>query len=314
MNTSYLKYVVEVGRVQSITKAAQNLYMGQPNLSKAIKELEKEIGITIFRRTAKGVVPTPRGKEFLGYAQGILSQIDELESLYKPRSENALELSIAMPRSATSSMAFAEYLNSRPDLEHIDIHFKETGAINAVHLVSGGEMDLGVIRYQASQQSYFQKLLEQSGLESEVLGEFRMQLMMSEEHPLAKLSEIQYPMLAGYTEIVHGDYPVPSLSFSQIRHGAGLEAALKRITVYDRGSQYDLLRHIPGSYLWSAPVPEEILLCNRLVLRPCDLADVVNLEVLIRPIGTALPEAAEEFLEIFRKSAQNFANHQEKAL
>lgn len=314
MNTSYLKYVVEVGRVQSITKAAQNLYMGQPNLSKAIKELEKEIGITIFRRTAKGVVPTPRGKEFLGYAQGILSQIDELESLYKPRNENALELSIAMPRSATSSMAFAEYLNNRPDLEHIDIHFKETGAINAVHLVSGGEMDLGVIRYQASQQSYFQKLLEQSGLESEVLGEFRMQLMMSEEHPLAKLSEIQYPMLAGYTEIVHGDYPVPSLSFSQIRHGAGLEAPLKRITVYDRGSQYDLLRHIPGSFLWSAPVPEEILLYNRLVLRPCDLADVVNLEVLIRPIGTALPEAAEEFLEIFRKSAQNFGESREKAL
>lgn len=314
MNTSYLKYVVEVGRVQSITKAAQNLYMGQPNLSKAIKELEKEIGITIFRRTAKGVVPTPRGKEFLGYAQGILSQIDELESLYKPRSENALELSIAMPRSANSSMAFAEYLNSRPDLEHIDIHFKETGAINAVHLVSGGEMDLGVIRYQASQQGYFQKLLEQSGLEGEVLGEFRMQLMMSEEHPLAGLSEIQYPMLAGYPEIVHGDYPVPSLSFSQIRHGAGLEAPLKRITVYDRGSQYDLLRHIPGSYLWSAPVPEEILTCNRLVLRSCDLADVVNLEVLIRPMGTALPEAAEEFLEIFRKSAQNFDESREEAL
>ena len=154
MNTSYLKYVVEVGRVQSITKAAQNLYMGQPNLSKAIKELEKEIGITIFRRTAKGVVPTAKGKEFLGYAQGILSQIDELESLYKPRNENALELSVAMPRSASSSMVFAAYLNSRPDLERIDIHFQETGAINAVHLVSGGEMDLGVIRYQASQAAY----------------------------------------------------------------------------------------------------------------------------------------------------------------
>mgnify|MGYP005780059905 CR=1 FL=1 len=306
MNTSYLKYVVEVGRVQSITKAAQNLYMGQPNLSKAIKELEKEIGITIFRRTAKGVVPTAKGKEFLGYAQGILSQIDELESLYKPRNENALELSIAMPRSARSSMAFAAYLNSRPDLEHIDIHFKETGAINAVHLVSGGEMDLGVIRYQASQQGYFQKLLEQSGLESEILREFRMQLMMAEDHPLAQLPEIRYPMLAGYTEIVHGDYPAPSLSFSQIRRGAGLEAHLKRITVYDRGSQYDLLRHIPGSFLWAAPVPQEILSRNRLVLRPCGLSDVVNLEVLIRPAGAELPKAAADFLKVLRESAQNF--------
>ena len=308
MNTSYLKYVVEVGRVQSITKAAQNLYMGQPNLSKAIRELEKEIGITIFRRTAKGVVPTAKGKEFLGYAQGILSQIDELESLYKPRNENALELSVAMPRSASSSMVFAAYLNSRPDLERIDIHFQETGAINAVHLVSGGEMDLGVIRYQASQQGYFQKLLEQSGLESEILREFRMQLMMAEDHPLAQLPEIRYPMLAGYTEIVHGDYPAPSLSFSQIRRGAGLEAHLKRITVYDRGSQYDLLRHIPGSFLWTAPVPQEILSRNRLVLRPCGLSDVVNQEVLIRPAGAELPKAAADFLKVLRESVQNFEN------
>ena len=84
MNLTYLKYVVEVARVRSITKAAQNLYMGQPNLSKAIRELERELGITIFRRTSKGVIPTPQGEEFLGYAQGILSQLDELESLYNP--------------------------------------------------------------------------------------------------------------------------------------------------------------------------------------------------------------------------------------
>lgn len=308
MNLSYLKYVVEVGRVQSITKAAQNLYMGQPNLSKAIKELEKEIGITIFRRSAKGVVPTPKGKEFLGYAQGILSQIDELESLYKPRSENALELSIAMPRSANSAMIFAEFLSSRENPEHIDIHFEETGAINAVHLVAGGEMDLGIIRYQASQAGYFMKLIEQSGLESEVLGEFRMQLLMSEDHPLASEAEVQYHMLAGCTEIVHGDYPAPSLSFSQIRRGAGLEAPLKRITVYDRGSQYDLLRYVPGSFLWSAPVPQELLSRSRLVLKPCALADVKNLDVLIRPAGAELSEAAGEFVEKFRESVHNPAN------
>ena len=62
MNTTALRYVVEVNRVRSITKAAQNLYMGQPNLSRAIKDLESELGITIFKRTAKGVTPTPRGE------------------------------------------------------------------------------------------------------------------------------------------------------------------------------------------------------------------------------------------------------------
>ena len=62
MNLTYLKYVVEVEKSGSITGAAQNLYMGQPNLSKAIKELENDIGITLFKRTAKGVVPTRQGR------------------------------------------------------------------------------------------------------------------------------------------------------------------------------------------------------------------------------------------------------------
>ena len=58
--------------------------MSQPNLSRAIKDLEAELGITIFKRTAKGVTPTPRGQEFLIYAQSIVAQLDELESSTVP--------------------------------------------------------------------------------------------------------------------------------------------------------------------------------------------------------------------------------------
>ena len=71
MNLLHLKYAVEIEKTGSITKAANNLFMGQPNLSKAIKELENEIGITIFRRTTKGVAPTEKGGEFLGYAKAV---------------------------------------------------------------------------------------------------------------------------------------------------------------------------------------------------------------------------------------------------
>lgn len=74
MNLLYLKYAVEVARTTSITKAAEALYMGQPNLSRAIKDLEEELGIKIFKRTSKGIVPTEEGEEFLGYARSILSR------------------------------------------------------------------------------------------------------------------------------------------------------------------------------------------------------------------------------------------------
>ena len=77
-NILHLKYAVEIEKTGSITKAAENLYMGQPNLSRAIRELEESLGITIFMRSSRGVVPTEQGREFLNYARNILAQIEEM--------------------------------------------------------------------------------------------------------------------------------------------------------------------------------------------------------------------------------------------
>jgi molybdenum-dependent DNA-binding transcriptional regulator ModE len=82
MNIIHLRYAVEIAKTKSISKAAENLYMGQPNLSRAIRELEEGLGIIIFNRTSKGISITPDGEEFLQYAKRILSQLDEMEELY----------------------------------------------------------------------------------------------------------------------------------------------------------------------------------------------------------------------------------------
>ena len=76
MNILHLKYAVEIAKTKSISRAAENLYMGQPNLSRAIKELEDNLNITIFNRNSKGITITPEGEEFLQYARRIISQAD----------------------------------------------------------------------------------------------------------------------------------------------------------------------------------------------------------------------------------------------
>ena len=78
MNLLHFKYAVEIAKTKSISKAAENLYMGQPNLSRAIKELEENIGITIFKRTSKGITVTAEGEEFLEYANRILAQVEQV--------------------------------------------------------------------------------------------------------------------------------------------------------------------------------------------------------------------------------------------
>ena len=82
MNILQIKYAVEVARYGSINKAAEALYIAQPNLSRYIRELEADLGITIFKRTYRGMAPTPDGETFLHYAQQVLNQIDDIEKLY----------------------------------------------------------------------------------------------------------------------------------------------------------------------------------------------------------------------------------------
>ena len=92
MNTQHFRYALEVEKTGSITQAAENLFMGQPNLSKAIKELETELGITIFKRTSTGVAVTSAGREFLLYAKSILSKINEIEEIYIKKSKKYCDI------------------------------------------------------------------------------------------------------------------------------------------------------------------------------------------------------------------------------
>ena len=83
MNILHMRYAVEVARAGSISRASETLYMNQPNLSRAIRDLEGTLGITLFERTARGMVPTPEGEVFLERARRILGEIDEMEAFYR---------------------------------------------------------------------------------------------------------------------------------------------------------------------------------------------------------------------------------------
>ena len=83
----HMKYALEVEKTRSISKAAESLYMGQPNLSRAIKELEESLGITIFNRTRRGIEPTEQGEKFLAYARNIIAQVEEVEALCRREKE-----------------------------------------------------------------------------------------------------------------------------------------------------------------------------------------------------------------------------------
>ena len=124
MNIQFLKYAVEVAKQKSISKAARNLFMGQPNLSRSIKELEDELGIIIFERTSKGINPTPDGEEFLQYAKRILSQIDEVEEIYKVGKKKKTQFSVCVPRAGYIAYAFTELSKKIDTTNPAEIFYK----------------------------------------------------------------------------------------------------------------------------------------------------------------------------------------------
>lgn len=301
MNLQQLRYAVEIEKTSSITAAARNLYMGQPNLSKSIKELENELGTTLFRRTAKGMEPTASGMQFLRYAKGILRQVDELKALYQP-TENCVKFSVAVPRATYISLAFSQFLAGYQGSRALDVQYRETNSSDALVEVSVGETELGILRYQTIYENHFSGLIAQNRLVSQVIAEYPMVLLMSERHPLAALPDIPYHLLEQYTQIVHGDIQLPSLPEAAHRLGVGPAVGMRHIYVYDRGSQFDLLRTVPGSYLWVSPLPYQELARHELVQKPCREAGI-NRDVAVWRAADGLSVSAGQFLEHLRRAA-----------
>ncbi|MGN1059371.1 MAG: LysR family transcriptional regulator, partial [Clostridia bacterium] len=164
MNILHLKYAVEVANTGSINKAAENLYMNQPNLSRAIKELEDSLCITIFDRTTRGMVVTPDGEEFLRYARKILRQIDEVEAIYSKEKRDQQRFSISVPRACYISDAFAQFVRRLDKEKPAEVFYQETNTMSAINNILHADYQLAIIRYASDCGKYFKRMLEEKGL------------------------------------------------------------------------------------------------------------------------------------------------------
>ena len=266
MNTLYLKYVLEVERSGSISQAAQNLYMAQPNLSKAVKDLERELGFSIFNRTSGGVTVTEKGAEFLYHARKMTEQIMEIEKLSKRKDALSKQFKISIPRGSYIANGVTEFVADLQITQGISITINETNAIQTISNVADRGYNMGIIRYQLSDEEVFRSRLKSNKLEQETIWEFEYVLVMSKNHPLAAKKTICVDDLRDYMKITHGDIENPHVQHEDSEQG---EHCSKTIYVYERGSQFDLLANVPTTYMWVSPIPESILEKNGLVQRVC---------------------------------------------
>ena len=296
MNTIQFKYAIEVERTGSISQAAENLYMAQPNLSKAIRELEDALGFTVFERTSRGVVPTRKGEEFLKLARSVLMQIGQMEALKDDRRDHVQRFSLSMPRGSYIADGVSRFIAALDPHGDMRLSIKETNSVQTVNNVLSGRFRIGIIRYRVQHESHFLDFLDEKELTFEQLWEYDYEVLLSREHPLATMDPLDPTRLEDYIELTHGDKTVPHLSsLPRTAHRPGYcENRLKLIN--ELAAQVEFLTREPGTDMWTSPEPRRVLEPWGLLQKKCP-SNRRYRDILIYPRRYTLNEYDRLFID-----------------
>ena len=295
MNTQYFLYAIEVEKTGSITQAASNLFMTQPTLSKAIKDLEASVGFRVFKRTSKGVVPTQQGIEFLNHAKKIAIQLQKMEAALHAKASAHQLFSLAIPRVSYIAKAASEFISTFDNHRDMEIDILETSSMRVMDSIADGHIVLGVIRYRMEDEDYYLKYLAERGLQYETIWQSDYAALMRSDHPLAQQHLLSAQDFQPYIEVTFGDAEVPYIRVSEAETVSGIFANKKRILVYDRAMQFDMLRANPLAYMWVSPLPNEILRNNGLVQLKCSGSGQFK-DLLISRSGHRFSNLDREFI------------------
>ncbi len=305
MNLLHVKQALEVAKAGSLNKASETLLIAAPNISRSIKELESELGITIFNRTQNGMELTPDGIEFVNFAKDILNQIDELEKFYKNGSSKKQKFSICVPRACYISDAFARFSNLISK-DAAEIFYKETNTQNTIRNVLNEDYKLGIVRYPENYDKYFKALFDEKDLQCELVSEFTYSLIMSADCKLAQIDNITFDDLVDFIEISHADPRVPSTSLAKVIKEERPDNINRKIYIFERASQFDLLSTNHETFMWVSPPPNKLLERYNLVIKKCIENKKVYKDMLIYKAGYKLSKLDRQFITSLCESKRKY--------
>lgn len=297
MNLLHMKYAVTVAKTNSINKAAKELFVGQSALSRAIKELEADLGISLFERSAKGMTLTAEGETFIDCAENILSRVDMVENMFKNDKTEKLKFSVSVPRASYISYAFAEFSKTLKNDVNAEIYYRETNSMRTLKNVLEENYKLGIVRYAETYDKYYKDLFKEKNLNCELVCEFKYNLVVSKDSELAIEKDLSDENLCGYTEIAHADPYVPSLPFAEVKKEEFSKNVKNRIFVFDRASQFELLAKNKNTFMWVSPIPEDLLSRYGLIQLDSVKSDRIYKDMIIYKKDHSLSKLDKLFIE-----------------
>ena len=299
MTLQPLKYVITVAETGTITEAANKLYISQPSLTNAIHELEKEMNITIFNRTNKGITLSRDGDDFLGYARQVLEQAAILEDKYKGSNGGKKQFCVSTQHYSFAVNAFVDLIKEYGQDEY-DFSLRETQTYEIIEDVTRMKSEIGILFLNDFNEAVISKILKSHELKFHQLFVAKPHVFISRRHPLAEKSVITNEELEQY----------PYLSFEQGEHNSfyfseeifSTSERKKNIRVRDRATLFNLLIGLNGYTVCSGVIDENL---NGQEIIAVPLADESDMRIgyithkkgMLSRLGSTYLEALSRYLE-----------------
>ena|SRR5699024_1857574 len=255
MSITQLKYLVAVVKAGSINEAAKSLYISQPTLSKAIKELEKEMGITILMRTSTGITLSTDGAEFLSYARQIIETVELLENKYLDRPYQEQLLSVSTQHYSFSVDAMVKLIEHHGG-DKYQFSLRETRTYEIIEDVKNLKSEIGVMYMNNFNEKILNQLLKESQLNFEPLFTAQPHIFISKTNPLAQKSIVSLEDLKPYPRLSFDQGDNNSFFFSE-EILSTLESP-KNILVSDRATIFNCMIGLNGYTISSGILSEEL--------------------------------------------------------
>ena len=299
MTLQQIRYVIMIASTGSMNEAAKRLFISQPSLSGALKDLETEMGISIFSRTSKGVILTVEGEEFLGYARQILNQVELLEEKYLDGDNLKKKFGVSTQHYSFAVKAFVEMVKEF-DMNEYEFAIRETKTADVIKDVSTGKSQIGILYLNDFNEKIMNKLFRESHLEFTELFRCKGYVYLWKGHPLAENDRITMEELEEY----------PCLAFEQGDNNSFYFAEeilstydYKRIIkACDRATLLNLMVGLNGYTLCSGIICEELNGSDYKAV-PLDMDEVMRIGYVIKKneARNAICKKYIEEIEKFKK-------------
>ena len=255
MTLTQLNYLITIAETKSLNKAAEQLYVSQPSLTNAIKELEKELGITLFYRSGRGVTLTNDGTEFLLYAKQIYGQYESVLEKYGKGGSYKKKFGVSTQHYSFAVKAFVD-MAKEFDMSKYEFALRETKTMEVISDVNTMKSEIGILYLSDFNRKVIEKLLKSYDLEFHHLVDCQAYVYIWKDHPLAKEASISFAQLNGY----------PCLSFEQGDNSSFYFAEeilstneySQVIKANDRATMLNLMVGLNGYTLCSGIICEEL--------------------------------------------------------